>query len=93
MGGTAVFHLYFGAIQPRFALCWRVGGAWRGGFGAKFGVNWLVNLMGHAGTAIEMGVLLVFSGAGFGCGWAWAYCVVYMSANKNLPSAGKFLRL
>lgn len=57
MGGAAVFHLYFGAIQPRFCLFCRVGGVWWGVFGAKFGVNWLGSLMGRAGTAIEMGFL------------------------------------
>ena len=51
MGGTAVFHLYFGAVQPRFCLFWLVGGVWWGGFWAKFGANWLVSLVGRAGAA------------------------------------------
>lgn len=83
MGGTAVFDLYFGAIQPCFFLFRRVGGVWWGGFDAKFGVNWLVSLMGRAWTAIKMRVFLVFSGAGLGCGWTRAYCVVSIPATKQ----------
>lgn len=66
------FRFISGLLSPDFFLFRRVGGVWWGGFWAKFEANRLGRLMGRAGTAIEMGVLLGCSDDDFGCGWTLA---------------------